>query len=121
MTKTAAALLAGFTIAVLGAASNITGYWELDLKFDDSGVPAGGAVDCVFQQHEDGRLAGRCMGASVTMGEVREQNVSWQFQKEGNALTFTGVVNERGTNITGTFIMNDRRGRFTASPHRSSP
>jgi hypothetical protein len=116
MTKFVVALFIALTVVVLGAAPNITGLWEMDVEFDDSSI-SGGGVDCVFQQHEGGRLTGRCMDSYVTMGQVKEQHVSWGFEKAGNTLTFTGSLNEKGTSITGTFAMNDNRGRFVASPH----
>jgi hypothetical protein len=119
MTKFVVALFVALTAVVLGAAPNITGLWEVDVEFDDSSI-SGGGVDCVFQQHESGRLSGHCMGSYVTMGQIKEQDVSWRFEKAGNTLAFTGSVNEKGTRITGTFMMNDKQGRFVASPHVTS-
>jgi hypothetical protein len=119
MTKFVVALFVALTAVVLGAAPDITGLWEVDVEFDDNSI-SGGGVDCLFQQHESGRLSGRCMDSYVTMGQIKEQNVSWRFEKAGNTLTFNGSVNEKGTSITGTFTMNDKRGRFVASPHVSS-
>ena len=115
MRKLGVALFTCLAVVVLGAAANITGKWEVDVDFDDSSIHGGG-IDCAFKQDGE-QLTGNCAEEALT-GAVKGQNVSWRMQGKGNpseATTFTGIVNEAGTSMTGTFMMPGKRGRFTAS------
>ena len=47
MKKLCLALFTGLTVVVLSAALNLTGEWEVESNFDDSGT-SGGGFDCVF-------------------------------------------------------------------------
>src|SRR6266853_2614545 len=102
MRKLDAALLTGLILVALGAAADITGRWALNASFDD-GRLGGGEADCAFKQNGE-QLTGDCAGTALT-GEVKGQNVRWQLQV-GNppqTTTYTGTVDEAGTNIKGTF------------------
>jgi hypothetical protein len=114
MQKLSVALFTGFTLVVPGAAADITGTWALDASFDDSSL-AGGEFDCAFKQ-EGEQLTGNCSGRSLT-GEVKGQNVRWQLQV-GNppqTTTYSGTLDEAGTNIKGTFALAGKNGHFSAS------
>jgi hypothetical protein len=118
MRKFGIALFTGLALVVLGAAADITGKWEVDVDFDDSSTPGGG-IDCTFKQNGE-QLTGNCAEAALT-GEVKGQDVSWRIQGKGNspeAKAFTGTVNGAGTRMTGTFMITDKHGHFTASRQR---
>jgi hypothetical protein len=115
MKKLGVALFPALAFAVLVAAADITGNWEVEATFEDSSA-AGGGFDCAFKQQGE-QLTGNCSGgtASVT-GEVKGQNVSWRLQGAANrdALTFTGTLDEAGTSIKGHFTLAGKGGQFTA-------
>ena len=114
MRKLSVTLFTALLFAVLVAAADITGNWEVEATFDDTSVPGGG-FDCAFTQQGE-QLTGSCSGgtASVT-GEVKGQNVSWRLQGAGNSdgPTFTGTVDEAGTSMKGRFTVGGRGGQFT--------
>ena len=114
MSKLNVALFAGLALVVLGAAADVTGTWAVDASFDDSSVP-GGEFDCAFKQ-EGEQLTGNCSGRALT-GEVNGQNVRWQLQVDNppQTTTYSGMVNEPGTRINGTFTLAGKGGHFTAS------
>ena len=117
MRKFATVLLTALSLLTLNATADITGNWDVDIDFDDTSLPGGG-IDCAFKQTGE-QLSGSCMESEVT-GEVKGQNVSWRLQKKDSSpeAAFTGTVNEVGNNMTGTFSLGDKRGRFTASRQR---
>jgi hypothetical protein len=114
MSKLNVALFAGLALVVLGAAADVTGTWAVDASFDDSSVP-GGEFDCAFKQ-EGEQLTGNCSGRALT-GEVNGQNVSWRLQVDTppQTTTYSGTLDEAGTNIKGTFTLGGKNGHFNAS------
>ncbi len=117
MRKLGVALSTGLALVVLGAAADITGTWELNASFDDSSL-GGGEFECAFKQDGE-QLTGNCSGRALT-GEVKGQNVRWQLQVDNppQTTTYSGTVDEAGTNINGTFTLAGKGGRFTASKQR---
>jgi hypothetical protein len=111
------ALVTGLAFVVLGAAADIAGTWAVDASFEDSSL-GGGEFECAFKQ-EGEQLTGNCSGRALT-GEVKGQIIRWQLQV-GNppqTTTYSGTVDDAGTNIKGTFTLAGKGGRFTASKQR---
>jgi hypothetical protein len=118
MKKLRLALLTGLTVVVLAAALDVTGKWEVEATFDDGSI-SGGGFDCAFKQDGE-RLTGNCSGGTAQLtGEVKGQSISWRLQSGGNTpsvtTSFTGTLDEAGTNMKGRFTVADKGGRFTAS------
>ena len=103
-------------LLVLGAASNVSGTWDVKVTFDDTRIP-GGSFYCAFVQKGES-ITGSCSEtSSEVIGEVKDQNIAWRLQLRGassTATTFTGTVNEAGSLMTGRFTVADKGGRFDA-------
>ena len=114
MKKLGIAALVGLAFVVLVAASDVSGRWDLDVKFDDSSVQGGG-IDCVFKQDGE-QLTGNCAGAVPLTGAIKGQNISWQTQgwSEEVTIAYSGIVDETGTSIKGSFTIGGKGGSFTA-------
>jgi hypothetical protein len=110
MIKPCLAVVLGF--AVLIAAADVTGTWEIEFTFDDHS--SDGGFDCVFTQQGE-QLAGNCSGGTVSVtGEVKGQNVSWHLGGEArDTPTFTGTVDAGRTNMTGRFVIAGKGGAFS--------
>jgi hypothetical protein len=108
------ALLTAITIAGYTAAADLTGTWELDVRFDDATVE-GGEIDCTLQQ-SGAQLKGTCSGDSVQLaGDVKGQDVTWRLGGTGDdAHRFTGTVDDSGTHMKGPFTAAGKGGSFTA-------
>ena len=118
MKKLCLALVTGLTVVVLTATLDLTGKWEVEATFDDASL-SGGGFDCAFTQDGE-HLTGNCSeGTTPLTGEVKGQSISWRLQRGGNTpsvtTTFTGTLDEAGTNIKGRFTVAHKGGRFTAS------
>ena len=109
MTKLWLALFTVLMVVVLTASLDLTGKWEVEASFDDSSL-SGGGFDCAFKQDGE-QLTGTCSNGSAQLtGELKGQNVSWKMK----GVTYTGTVNETGTNIKGRFTIAGKGGGFTA-------
>jgi hypothetical protein len=101
-------------------AADMSAVWELHADFDDRNVP-GAWSDCAFKQ-DDARLTGRCEDATLT-GQISRETVSWSLSPAGtnDAITFTGMVDEDRTVMTGRFVSASKGGgSFLAVRHSSS-
>ena|ERR1700682_2671248 len=108
-------LLIGLALVVVIAASDVTGNWEVEAKFDDSNL-AGGGFDCAFKQDGE-RFTGKCSGGAADVtGEVKGQKVTWTAGKppEPPTLTFTGTLDQTATRIDGRFMIAEKGGSFSA-------
>jgi hypothetical protein len=108
--------LVAFGLVAGGVATDLSGRWTVEVKYDSSSI-SGGAINCVFKQERE-QLTGNCDDVVSLTGEVKAQNVTFTIRSKDNppwTTTFTGTVNEAGTAISGTFRFTDERGRFTAS------
>jgi hypothetical protein len=116
MKKLSIATLAGLAFVVLvAAASDVTGKWDVDVKFDDSSVKGGG-IDCVFKQNGE-QLTGNCAAGGVPLtGEIKGQNIRWQTTAWSDEVTivYSGIVDEAGTSMKGSFTIDGKGGSFTA-------
>ncbi len=109
-----AALFAGFALAVVLAASDLSGSWVVDFTFDDASM-AGGGIDCTFKQNDE-QVTGDCGQGAVT-GELKGRNITWRL-RSGNprvTTTFTGTVDDAARSMKGRFTRADKGGTFTAS------
>jgi hypothetical protein len=104
----AASLLA---VVAVAATADLSGTWEVDVRFDDPAVE-GGDIDCVIKQ-EGEQLKGTCSdGTAALAGEVTGQVVKWRIGGAGS--TFNGTLDETGTRIKGRFTAAGKDGSFTA-------
>jgi len=104
------AVLVLAVVAVVEAA-DLTGTWEVDVRFDDPAVE-GGDIDCVIKQDGE-QLKGACSdGTAALAGEVTGQTVKWRIGGAGS--TFNGTLDETGTRIKGRFTAGGKDGSFTA-------
>jgi len=115
MSKLSVMLFATLAVAVLVAAANVTGTWELESTFDDPKLAdARSGFDCVLKQDGD-RVTGKCSaGTAVMTGEVKGQTVTLRLSELKPQTTFTGTLDKAGTRLQGRFVVGDKRGRFTA-------
>lgn len=110
------------------ASADVSGEWAvtgaLDAASIAKGAPQDASLVCQFRQDRD-RLTGSCRPASgpdgvSVVGSVQEQRVEWRFDialspdAKKNTVTYSGTVNDAGTDMKGTFSIADVRGEFTA-------
>jgi hypothetical protein len=115
MTKLIALVVWSVLWAALPAA-DVSGVWNLEMSWE-SGSNSTGV--CTFKQ-DGAKLTGICGGTEKfpIAGEVKDRTVIWQFDvaQDGSKgrMTFTGVLDEAGTIITGACtIVGAQRGTFT--------
>jgi hypothetical protein len=117
MRKISVMLLTFFMVAVLAAAPDISGTWDVEANFDDPSSGAGG-FDCVVRQNAE-RLTGTCSeGTAALAGEIDGQKVTWRVSNMAQppvVTTFTGALNASGTAIEGRFNTGAKGGSFTAA------
>jgi hypothetical protein len=118
-----AAIVVLLTTAVLYAA-DLSGTWALEFEQDRDGVLY--KADCSFKQEGD-RLTGSCLSGFESIvpvrGNVQGSVVTFRFStglEQGTVATFFGRLNDRETDMTGTWTFDDQRGNkgegtFTAA------
>jgi hypothetical protein len=103
----------------MGTASSgadLSGRWTLTLDPDFSGNPD--TQDCTLEQSER-KLTSECDGGPPISGDVQDERVTLQFKTvapDGRSATatMTGVVNQAGTTIKGTWHLDpdNKTGNF---------
>jgi hypothetical protein len=98
-------------VVAVVATADLSGTWDVDVRFDDPAVE-GGDIDCVIKQDGE-QLKGTCSGGTAALaGEVTGQTVRWRIGGTGN--TFDGTLDDTGTRIKGRFTAAGKGGSFTA-------
>jgi protein-S-isoprenylcysteine O-methyltransferase Ste14 len=114
---TSAMLLSVLVLTALSAATDISGKWEIEARFDDPNIEAGG-FDCVVKQQGE-RLTGKCSDGTASLdGEIDGQMITWRVSNSEQppvTTTFIGTLNRSGTTIEGKFSSGTRVGRFAAA------
>jgi hypothetical protein len=101
-------------------AADMSAVWELHADFDERSI-AGAWSDCTFRQN-GARLTGKCDDATLT-GQISGEVVSWSLSPAGthDTITFTGMVDDDRTVMTGRFMyVSKGGGSFLAVRHSSS-
>jgi hypothetical protein len=109
--------VSAIAIVVFVGASDLSGSWEVDVRFDDPAVE-GGQVDCAIKQDGE-QLTGTCSdGTARLTGDVRGRDIRWRIGSHDTSTasghTFTGTVDESGTRIKGRFSAGGKDGTFSA-------
>ena len=106
-------------VAVVAAAPEISGTWEVEANFDDPSVGAAG-FECVIRQDAE-RLTGTCSeGTASLAGEIDGQMITWRVTPVAEpslVTTFTGTLNRSAAAIEGRFSSGANGGTFTAARH----
>jgi hypothetical protein len=110
-------VVSALAISLVVGAPDLSGTWDLDVRFDDASLE-GGELDCVIQQQGQ-QLKGTCSGGTAPLsGDVNGQNVRWRIggsdKSPGTSHTFTGTIDDAGIRIKGRFTANGKDGSFTA-------
>jgi hypothetical protein len=107
-----------FVFLSVATASDITGDWRVEVKYDDRFVVVSGGYDCAFKLKSEQHFTGTCPGVTVT-GDVSGNKVTWQMKevgRQGGGSVFKGTMNANRRLISGRFTDGARQeGRFTAS------
>ena len=116
MKKLIVTLVTAVAVAIVYAAVDLSGTWEIDATFDDVSL-AGGGFDCVIKQSSE-KLTGNCSDGSASLaGEIDGQKVAWRVSNAASppvVTTFSGTLNESGKSIEGRFTVGNRGGSFRA-------
>jgi len=110
-------MLAAFMLVALSASTDISGKWEVEARFDDQNIEAGG-FDCVVKQQGE-RLTGKCSDGTASLnGEIDGQMITWRVSNSEQppvTTTFIGTLNRTRTTIEGRFNSGTRVARFAAA------
>jgi hypothetical protein len=101
---------------LLAPSADVSGVWTLDFDPDFSGNR--GAADCTFKQ--EGRKLNVTCGGVPTTGAVEGQRVNFEVKTgKNNELTarFVAALDAKGTRMTGTWRLQGKNGKFTATRH----
>jgi len=116
MKKVIVTLVTAAAVAMVYAAVDVSGTWEIEATFDDVSL-AGGGFDCVIKQSSE-TLSGSCSDGSASLaGEIDGQKIVWRVSGADNppvVTTFSGTLNESGKSIEGRFTAGSRGGSFRA-------
>ena len=120
--RKALAIVATVTVAVLGLwalAVDVTGTWNA--KVDLGGQ--GGSPTFVFKQDGD-KLTGTYTGAlgdAPLHGAIKGNDISFDFEVQGNAVHYAGKLDADGKKIEGTCdYAGQAKGTFTATKAEAS-
>ena len=106
-------ILSALLVRLAGA--DLSGAWTLDLDPDFGGNPD--TVECQIKQ-EGTSLSIQCGAGSPSKGEVHDRKVSFEIKtgvRDELIAVFTADLDERETTMKGTWRLQDRRGRFSAT------
>jgi hypothetical protein len=110
-------MLSVLMLTSLSAAIDISGKWEIEARFDDPSIDAGG-FDCVVKQAGE-RLTGMCSDGSASLaGEIDGPKITWRVSNGAQPpamTTFNGILDASGTAIEGRFSIGTKGGSFTAA------
>jgi hypothetical protein len=115
-------LSAVFISSSLGASVNVSGVWNMDILWNDTGVRSHGV--CTLKQN-DPKLSGTCEAETggaipIVAGEVNGQKTVWEISRiendgERHSAKFAGDLDASGTGLSGTVDFDGALGTFTAT------